>query len=127
MGCMSAPNKRPWTWNKPLGEMVGKWEADLIRNHTQAWARFASRVIVKFFRDYPRKSHPRQVKVTDVEDYKARRRGEVSLHTLRSELAVLGSFFRFVYFDLGLDVPSPVIQIPKPLAMPGLAEENPDA
>lgn len=111
MGCMSAPNSRPFKWRQPLGELVGKWEGDLLRHHSRAWAAHCGQVIVRFFRHYPRKSHPAQVKVTDVEDYKQLRLAKVSRHTLRSELTALNSFWKFLYFDLGLDIPSPVIQL----------------
>lgn len=109
MGCMTNPRSRPFKWRQPLGQLVGKWEADLLRNHSREWARYCSDAIVRFFRQYPRKSDPAQVKVTDVEDYKQWRLQTVRPHTLRSELTALNSFWRFLYFELGLDIPSPVI------------------
>lgn len=69
----------------------------------------------RFWASFPKKTHPRQLRVTDVEDYKlSQRKCGRSPQAIRRDLAVLHTYYNWLRRDLGMEVDNPVILPPLP-------------
>jgi site-specific recombinase XerD len=103
-------NAEKFNWPKDLAPIIGRWEANCIRNMTSKAAQVYSHRLQFMWRRWPRKSKPSQVHVTDVNDYLADRLAEgAAFATVRTDLGVLSSFFNYLINELGMELDNPVV------------------
>ena len=94
---------------KGMEEMVGKWEGNCLRECPK-YAYTYSLALKRIWRFWPRKTHPRLLRITDIEDYKAwRRERGTSWGTVKWELAALRHFITFLRRDLQMEIELTVI------------------
>lgn len=111
---IARPKKRTYRWPAELARLVGRWEAERLRTLCPSANRLReSLAMERIWASFPKKTHPRQLRVTDVEDYKQDQlKAGRSLVAIRREIATLHTFYNWLRRDLGMEVDNPVILPP---------------
>lgn len=100
---------------EPLRSLIGKYEANLIKEHksTSKTLRWMCDAIEGFFYDHPSTKTPEAILITDVEDWRlARLDAGHAWNSVRRDMCALRSFYSWL-IESGREVVCPVV-IPPP-------------
>ena len=112
---IARPKRRSYRWPAELARLVGRWEAERLRTLRPSVNRLAeSLAMERIWAAFPKKTHPRQLRVTDVEDYKlSQRKCGRSPQAIRRDLATLHTYYNWLRRELGMELDNPVILPPR--------------